>query len=823
MAIVIGKKELLAIETRYFTAIQGIGNRTLFDRFQQAETTIINSCIDARYQGFLAYPVVDDDVIIFHGKSYEETPRLYQELEGDDLIKYEKIINETISHFQSVLERLQNSGKNDEAHFLKAAIKYIDNRFVYCYDDSVVLGVWGMKLRENVRDDIGEIRKNLFNKKRQEIEIKVDEEIEFIEDPVALAKINYNAGNNGRLYGNDILNKQLNEILTESDIPKVEPFDGYDFVGWDENPNGYEITENKEFTALYKPKKIIDPIIPPVEVFSKLPWYTRFWNWLMALFTGRGCLKWFLWLFLLLLLLLLLGWLFRSCDEGNLIPVGDRNNKDSSPISQDPRAGNESGIYDPNDPYKPSPTPPAYKDILPPQEGVLPPVVGDPEVTPGKPSIISNRINILMENEDKSIFDLAKDFKAKYPGNKYKVVYYDNVVKRMQIEIPPEEREQIKQEIPSKFSPVYKLFAFDESLFESEYIPNDPIFKDNNKRWYLDKIKATQAWDITRGSANIIVAIVDNGFNLQHPELKSKVVKPYNVWKHSKEVFPQQVDHGTHVAGTALAIGDNGQGICGIAPNCKFMPIQVANEKGLMTTTSVLDGILYALYQGANVINVSLGGQFKGLAQFSENKQRDLIQNHFKEEERLWLEIMKIATKHNATIVVAAGNDNVLAGIEALQRPDQFITVSAIDKNSRSLDKTDFSNYGSYSKISAPGVDIYSTSGPNGYQKMDGTSMAAPIVTGAVALMKSINNKLTSKEIICILQNTGLTANDKVGKLIQLDKALQKVKSGQVLDCSNIANKNNVEELLKLRAKLQQEIDSINKELKNIDNNKLKQ
>jgi subtilisin family serine protease len=392
--------------------------------------------------------------------------------------------------------------------------------------------------------------------------------------------------------------------------------------------------------------------------------------------------------------------------------------------------------------------------------------------------------------------DLAKDFKTKYPDDKYKVIYYDNVVKRMQIEIPKEEREQLKKEIPPKFAPEYELFVFDEALFEGSYTPNDPAFADRDKTWYLTAIKAPQAWDITRGSEKITVAIVDNGFNLKHPELSSKVVMPYNVWKHSTEIFPQQVDHGTHVAGTALAIADNGKGICGIAPNCAFMPIQIADARGLMTTTSVLDGILYALYQGADVVNVSLGGQFTGLDQFPESVQRDLIQNHFKEEERLWREIMRIAANHNSTIVVAAGNDNVLAGIDALQRPELFITVSAVDKNSQSYGKADFSNYGNYSTISAPGVGIYSSIGKNDYATMDGTSMAAPIVTGAIALMKSLNDSLTTKQIICILQSTGLETQGNIGKLIQLDKALEKVKSGDIIDCTPPPSTGDIQVLL---------------------------
>ncbi|KFC59185.1 hypothetical protein FEM08_20460 [Flavobacterium gilvum] len=727
----------------------------------------------------------EGDTISFHGKKHNETPQLLSELEGDDLVKYSTIKSETLSHYNVIIENLLNSGKTDEAEFLSKSIKYIDDRFVYCYDEIVVLGVWGMKLRDNVRAEITEIWRDLDAKTKKE-------------DEIPLFAITFNVGSNGNLKGDHEISKQPNKLISVEDLPKVEPHEGYEFVGWDENPDGYEVTDDKEFTAQYKAKEMTPQVPPPYvpPIIPKIPWYLRFWNWLKMLFTGKGCLKWLLWLLLIFLLLLLFSWLFRSCNGLNLGGGAALGDNDSSWVKEDPRVGNGGGIYDPHDPYKPVPTPPAFKDILPPNQGVLPPIDENPEIKPGNPSIIGNRLNILMENEDKSIMDFAKDFKAKYPDANYKVVYYDNVVKRLQIEIPSEKREQLKKEIPEKFKPDYNLFVFDETLLEGTYNPNDPDFKDNNKNWYLKKIKAPQAWDITRGSEKITIAIVDNGFNLTHPELNSKVVQPYNVWKHSNDIFPQKIDHGTHVAGTALAIANNGQGICGIAPNCKFMPVQVANEKGIMTTTSVLDGILYALYQGADVINVSLGGQFSGLSRAPESAQKDLIKNHFKEEERLWREIMRIAASHNSTIVVAAGNENVLAGIEALQRPELFITVSAVNKDSQSVTKANFSNYGSYSKISAPGVGIYSTVGSNNYQTMDGTSMAAPIVSGAVALMKSLKSSLTSKQIICILQNTGLPTQGNIGKLIQLDKALQMVKSGKGIDCTPKPSTGDVQILL---------------------------
>jgi subtilisin family serine protease len=789
MPIVIGKKQLCKTDLKFFKSLQGIERKLLIDRYQSLEN-IVEANIDAQYQDFLAQPVKNDDIVVWHGKEYNEVPQLLSKLEGDELNRYLQIKEETLNHYRKVINNLKQSGKDIEAKFLIEAIKFVDDNFVYCYDDCVVLGVWGMKLRDNVREPIGEIRIDLFDK-TPKLEPKPEPEpIPPIEQEVNY-KITFNAGDNGKLNGSTEISKEHNGTLHSNEIPQIEPNDGYEFVGWSEDPNEYNITGDKEFTAQYRVKEIIPPVV--------LPWYKRFWNWLKGLFIGRRFLRWLIWLLLLILLLLLFSWLFRDCQgPGSHVTGGDSTigDNDSSWVNDDPRVGDDGGIYDPVNPYEPVPTPPDYDDVLPPEQGVLPPIEGDPVTVPGNPTIIGNRLNILMENDGKSIMDLAKEFKAKYPEEKYKVVYYDNVVKRMQIEFPEEEREQLKKEIPNKFAPEYKLFIFDETLFEGAYVPNDPAFNDNNKTWYLKAIHAEQAWDITRGSEKIIVAIVDNGFNLHHPELNSKVVRPFNVWSHSKEIFSQKVDHGTHVAGTALAIADNGKGICGIAPKCKFMPIQVADKRGLMTTTSVLDGILYALYQGADVINVSLGMSFSGLDQYPEDVQKEMIKTRFKEEERLWREVMRIAVKHNSTLVIAAGNDNVLAGIEAIQRPEHFVIVSAVDKNIRNFNKAQFSNYGSYSTISAPGVGIYSSVGKNSYQIMDGTSMAAPIVTGAIALMKSLNDTLTTKQIICILKATGLKTRGSIGSLIQLDKALQRVKSGDISDCTPIPSSGDIQILL---------------------------
>lgn len=789
MSKVKGKEQLCSCVKEYFKSTQGLGEHSLFDRYNDIEN-VVNKRIDKIYSHFLAQPKVESDTITWFSKPYNETPQRFSELQGEERVKYEQTKNDTIAHYQSAINLLRNESKNSEAECLESATKFINDEFLYCYDSKIVLGIWGMQLKENVREPFGIAMKNLFVKKGEQGTPVPDDapkpEPEKLEVPIVNPfTIQFNAGENGNLNGNLELLKHTDEIITENEVPKIEPKAGYEFTGWDKNPKDYNVTSDSEFTAQYLP-------------ITSIPWYKRFWNWLRSLLFDKGWLKWLLWLLLLLLLLLLFGWLFRSCNNGSSnapipSPIADKpwvggDPRSGDPRSDDPRSGDpragHGGIYNPGEPYTPVPTPPDYGDVLPPNQGVLPPL-DDPEIIrdPGMPAIIGNRLNILMENEDKSIMDLAKDFKTKYPDDQYKVVYYDDVIKRMQLEVPREERIKLKSEIPSQFAPEYELFVFDETLFEGNYNPNDPAFSDSEKSWYLKAIKAPEAWDITRGSPKLTVAIVDNGFNLRHPELKSKVVMAYNVWLHSKEIFPQKLDHGTHVAGTALAIADNGKGLCGIASGCAFMPVQVANKQGLMTTTSVLDGILYALYQGADVINVSLGMEFTGT--LPENIQHDLQDNHFKEEERLWNEVMKISNKHNAIIVVAAGNENMLAGINPMNRPKNFIIVSAVDKSNREFHKVGFSNYGDYSTVSAPGVGIYSTVGDNGFQVMDGTSMAAPIVSGTVALMKSLNKDLTSEQIICVLQGTGIAVEGEIGNFIQINKALQKVKSGEFNDCDS--------------------------------------
>jgi hypothetical protein len=611
---------------KYFKAIQGIDGKSLFDRYN-ALNTIVKSNIGTKFKDFLSEPIIDGEDIEWHSKISTGNICRYLDLPPEEKGKFEAVKNETISHYKEVIVRLKNNGKETDALYLENATKFIHDKYLYCYDDLVILGVWGMDEKDEIRESIGIACTDKFDNgpKVKGSEPELEPELPQIQ-PVNYT-VKFNSGEHGKISNDQDYFKTEGDFISQSEIPEINPKEGYRFRGWDIDPLNKKITEDTTFTALYEQIEIP----PPPIAEPTIPWWRRLWLFLI----GRGCLKWLLWLLLLILLFLLICFLFKGCNKESQISKPIPSPIHEKPwVSADPRVGQDGGIYDPGNPYTPVPTPPDYKDILPPEQGVLPPIDSSSFIIqPGKPVIVGNRLNILMENEEKSILDFAQKFKEVYPKDQYKVVYYDDVVKRLQIEFPEQEREKLKSEIPSTFAPDYTLFVFDESVFESRLIPNDPFMKNPEQSWYLKTINAEQGWELVKGSENlkkVTVAIIDNGFSLEHPELKSKVVMPYNVWSHSNSVTTQIVDHGTHVAGTALAISDNNMGIAGIASQAAFMPIQVANGQGLMTTTSILDGILYALYQGADVLNISLGMRIEGQIPISE--QENLQNNHFKED-----------------------------------------------------------------------------------------------------------------------------------------------------------------------------------------------
>lgn len=823
---------------------QGIGKYPLWQRYDLL-SNVIRKHIPNQYQGFLAHPerVVDmgtENILWYGDRAQSSQPCALTELTGEEREKYVQIKNNTIAAYQTAIQKCRAAGESSDAEFLEKSLKHVGefDDFFYCYDDKVVVVVWGMRPRD------------VYSPKRAIVDKVVNPNISYI--------ARFDLKGLGTTNSNIVVRKRPQDTPIQPDqVPLVTPLDGYKFIGWDEDPVGYKLTSNKTFVAQYEEEKkpasvttippesglgspaspgpgsvapdpkvfhtvrfededgtllkqievehgsIIDSsLIPPIPErknykcsgwgsgvqepiehdttfrlsYERLPlswwerlkaWFSRLWLW----FRGAGCLKWLLRVLLLLLLLLLILLLLRHCT-----PRKSKSDSWANPIypvcPDDPNRGDGSEQL----PYEPiNPEDPGFEFL--PEEPGKPLPIDEGDAIPDEDSlrsIVKNRLNVLIDAEDITITDFAYDFKQAYPAEEYEIIYADPVVKRLQLKVPENERVKIKGELVSKLPDKYqgdKIFVWDEALMVGSYVPNDEKIE---SCWYHKAIKTFAGWDITMGSEDIIVAIIDDGFNIHHKEFEGRVLTPYNVYTKTNVVEESQFKHGSHVAGLSVAAADNGIGIAGVAPKCKFLPIQVFDKNGYCSTNATVDGVLYAIYKGADVVNLSLGLQLS--ANIPVQDQRALIAGYFKEEERLWKKVFSMANRNNTAIVIAAGNENLLAGIDPMHRSEDVIVVAAVDRDYSPLQKADFSNFGAYTDVSAPGCGILSTTGRNGYEIMSGTSMAAPIVSGAVALIKSVNRPLSTKKIKKILRETGLQVNGDIGPLIQLDKAILRAK-----------------------------------------------
>ena len=275
------------------------------------------------------------------------------------------------------------------------------------------------------------------------------------------------------------------------------------------------------------------------------------------------------------------------------------------------------------------------------------------------------------------------------------------------------------------------------------YTPNDPALAQGLQN-YLTLVRAREAWDLSRGNSGVIVAIVDTGVDWNHEDLAA------NIWSNPGEVpnnandddhngFVDDVrgwdfgglsgtpdndpredraDHGTHVAGIAAAVSDNGKGVSGIAFHCTIMPVKTSQDDIRNGNDALIaygyEGIVYAADNGASVINCSWGGP--GYSQFEQD-------------------VINYATRHGALVVAAAGNS---AASEEFY-PAAYDHALAVASINGAEVRSTFSNYGNWVDVSSPGEALYSTwqSAAEPYTYLSGTSMASPVVAGVCALVKS--------------------------------------------------------------------------------------
>jgi subtilisin len=281
---------------------------------------------------------------------------------------------------------------------------------------------------------------------------------------------------------------------------------------------------------------------------------------------------------------------------------------------------------------------------------------------------------------------------------------------------------------------------------------NAPKLGGNN--WGADLINAPTAWNNGYTGKGIVVAVLDTGVDYNHQDLKN------NIWSNSKEIAGNGIDddgngyiddvqgwnfndsnnnvldnngHGTHVSGT-IAAENNGIGVTGIAYDAKIMAVKVLDAQGSGSYASIAKGIYYAADNGANIINMSLGG----------SSSNDTLKS-----------AIEYASKKGVIMVMAAGNEgDSMPAYPARYAYNSGIAVGAVDKNNNFTDFSNRSGSKEITYVTAPGVDVYSTVPNNKYANYTGTSMATPHVAGVVALILSANPSLSESKIRQIIIST---------------------------------------------------------------------
>jgi type VII secretion-associated serine protease mycosin len=261
-------------------------------------------------------------------------------------------------------------------------------------------------------------------------------------------------------------------------------------------------------------------------------------------------------------------------------------------------------------------------------------------------------------------------------------------------------------------------------------LPNDPAFGTPATAYGYTRIEAPAAWQITTGGAQVIIAVLDSGVKLDHPELAAQLVSGYDFVNHDASPDDDS-GHGTHVAGVIGAAIDNDQGLAGVCPGCRIMPVKVLNADNLGTWGNLARGVLFATDNGARIINLSLGSVYTSQTLGAA---------------------IDYARQHGVLIVAAAGN----TGRQQPFYPAALEGVIAVSATNAQDEWWPFSSYGDFVDLAAPGDLIYSTfaqldNAYGGYTYMSGTSMATPFVSGLAGLVLSSYPQFNAGDVTAAL------------------------------------------------------------------------
>ena len=350
-----------------------------------------------------------------------------------------------------------------------------------------------------------------------------------------------------------------------------------------------------------------------------------------------------------------------------------------------------------------------------------------------------------IKKQDRQTVELSNIFRIEYEGNANPVVI---ARKLSQIE-------------GIEYAEPYWL----PELFDA---PNDPLI---NNQYYLNITKALEAQDITQGDTNIVIGIIDTGFDVYHEDLAGSIkynyadpingidddndgyIDNFRGWdmaNNDNNPSNSSSQHGTFVAGIACAQAGNNVGIAGVGGKTKFLPIKIANDESSNLTTSY-EGIVYAADHGCKIINCSWGSPAKSM---------------------LCDDVIKYAQSRGCLVVAAAGN----TGTDVQYYPAACDGVISVCATNSTDSKWSNSTYNHRIDVAAPGEGIYTTTNNNKYQSGNGTSFASPIVSAAAALVWAARPKLSAVQIGELLRTTA----DNIDTISANTKYAGKMGSGRI-------------------------------------------
>jgi len=265
-------------------------------------------------------------------------------------------------------------------------------------------------------------------------------------------------------------------------------------------------------------------------------------------------------------------------------------------------------------------------------------------------------------------------------------------------------------EIPSGIVAVLPS-QLESGTYESTVIASNDDY--SGRQWAIPKIMAPQAWEVTSGANNVVIAVLDTGIDKEQVDLVGKVIAEVNFT--DSPTTDDIYGHGTHIAGIIAAWAGNDTGVAGLAHDCRLMNVKVADDQGRFYNSVAAKGVRWAVDHGARVINMSL----------VNTAPSPILE-----------EAINYAWNKGVVVVAAAGN---LVGTKIMYPAyySNCIAVAATDSNDYVVS---WSSQGDWVDVAAPGVDIYSTLPGSKYGYKSGTSMAAAHVSGLAGLLFAVES-----------------------------------------------------------------------------------